>query len=119
MALALTGAAGFLAGVLLVAALGGAKAVTTTVTQRAAVGEARTVTGAGTVIIRTAVPDLVGQPLDVARQRLDRARFDVAVSGGGFFGVLDDGNWEVIGQEPAAGTFLEQGSTVHVAIQRR
>jgi hypothetical protein len=119
MALALAGATGFLAGVLLVAALGGAKGVTTTVTQRAAVAGGRTVTGAGTVIVRTAVPDVVGQGLDVARARLSRARFEVDVSGGGVFGVLDDGNWEVAAQHPAAGTFLEQGSTVDVAIQRR
>jgi hypothetical protein len=119
MALALAGATGFLAGVLLVAALGGAKGVTTTVTQRAEVAGGRTVTGAGTVIVRTAVPDVVGQPLDVARARLARARFEVDVSGGGVFGVLDDGNWEVTAQQPAAGTFVEQGSTVDVAIQRR
>jgi beta-lactam-binding protein with PASTA domain len=119
MALALAGAIGFLGGVLLVAALGGAKGVTTTVTQRAAAPSGQTVTGPGSVIVRTVVPDLVGQPLDVAKARLDRSRFDADVSGGGFFGVLDEGSWEVVRQDPAAGTFLEQGSTVHVDIQRR
>jgi hypothetical protein len=119
MALALAGATGFLAGVLLVAALGGAKGVTTTVTQNAAVPGDRTVTGAGTVIVRTAVPDVIGQPLDLAKARLARARFEVDVSGGGVFGVLDDGNWAVTAQQPAAGTFVEQGSTVAVAIRRR
>jgi hypothetical protein len=119
MALALAAATGFLAGVVLVAALGGAKGMTTTVTQGAAAPAARTVTGAGSVVVRTVVPDLVGQPLDVAKSRLDRARFEADVTGGGVFGVLDDANWEVVAQQPAAGTFLEQGSTVRVEIRRR
>ncbi|MDX6657520.1 MAG: hypothetical protein QOH62_2313 [Solirubrobacteraceae bacterium] len=113
MKTAIAGAAGFLAGVLLVIALGGA-----------ASGDTKTVTAAitsgGTVIVSTTVPQLVGQPLDVARQRLERARFDLTVDhGGGVFGVLVEGNWQVTKQVPAAGTKLEQGSTVHVDVDRR
>jgi beta-lactam-binding protein with PASTA domain len=111
--LAITAAAGFLAGVLLVLALGGG-----------ARGDAKTVTAAitngGSVIVSTTVPQLVGQPLDVARQRIERARFDLVVDqGGGIFGVLVEGNWQVTKQTPAAGTLLEQGSTVHVDVERR
>jgi PASTA domain-containing protein len=117
LSLALAAATGFLAGVVLVAALGGAKGVTRTVTERAAAPAVTTT--AGTVVVRTVVPDLVGQPLDVAEARLARARFDVDVRGGGLFGVIDEGNWEVTGQDPAPGTFLEQGSTVRVDVDRR
>jgi PASTA domain-containing protein len=119
LSLALAAAVGFLAGVVLVAALGGAKGVTRTVTERAAAPGAGVTTTAGTVIVRTVVPDLVGQPLDVAQDRLARARFDADVRGGGLFGVLDAGNWQVTAQDPPPGTFLEQGSTVHVDVERR
>jgi beta-lactam-binding protein with PASTA domain len=111
--LAIAAAAGFLAGVLLVLALGGGGS-----------GDTKTVTAAitngGSVIVSTTVPQLVGQPLDVARQRLERAGFQLAVDhGGGVLGVLVEGNWQVTKQTPAAGTKLEQGSTVHVDVDRR
>jgi beta-lactam-binding protein with PASTA domain len=107
------GAGGFLCGVLLVALLGGSKPVieARTITVPA------TVTTGGTVIVKTRVAALVGQRLDVALDRLRRARFTANVKGGGLFGILDESRWEVTGQEPAAGTALEQGSqvTLHVA----
>jgi hypothetical protein len=119
LTLALAAAGGFLLGVLLVAALGGTPTVTRTSritgTQQVPV----TLPADATVITITAVPSLVGERLDTAKQRLDEARFDVDVNGGGLFGVLDDSNWEVVAQEPAAGTPLRQGSTVHVDIERR
>lgn len=119
LTVALAGAAGFLAGVLLVAALGGTPTVTRTsritVTQKVAT----TLPAGATVITLTAVPALVGERLDTAKQRLEESRFDVDVNGGGLFGVLQDSNWEVVAQDPPAGTSLRQGSTVHVDIERR
>jgi beta-lactam-binding protein with PASTA domain len=111
---ALAAAGGFLAGVLLVLLLGiGATGDTETVTTPA-------VTTGGTVIITTTVPELVGQSLDVARHRTERAHFDLKVDeGGGVLGVLVEHNWQVTSQTPAPGTKLEQGSTVHVDIDRR
>jgi beta-lactam-binding protein with PASTA domain len=112
---ALAAAGGFLVGVLLVLALGGG---TDTKTKTETVTAA--VTNGGTVITKTTVPDLVGQPLDVARDRLERSKFDMVVDhGGGVFGVVVEHNWQVSAQTPSAGTQLEQGSTVHVDIDRR
>jgi beta-lactam-binding protein with PASTA domain len=111
--LALAAAGGFLAGVLLVLALGGGSD-TKTKTVTAAI------TNGGTVITTTTVPQLVGQPLDVARERIERAKFQLAIDdGGGVFGVVVEDNWQVTAQDPRAGTKLEQGSTVHVDIDRR
>ena len=115
MRAAIAAAAGFLAGVLLVLALGGG-----TTTKTKTVTAAATQSHGGTVVVSTDVPQLVGQPLDVARQRLERAKFDLAVDhGGGLFGVLVEHNWQVASQTPDPGTKLEQGSTVHVDIERR
>jgi beta-lactam-binding protein with PASTA domain len=111
---ALAAAAGFLAGVILVLALGAGGDDTKTRTVTASV------TNGGTVITTTTVPQLVGQPLDVARQRVERAKFKLAIDdGGGVFGVLVESNWKVSSQDPPAGTKLEQGSTVHVDIDRQ
>jgi PASTA domain len=113
MKAALAAAAGFLVGVVLVLALGsGGDTKTKTVTA--------SVTNGGTVITTTTVPQLVGQPLDVARRRIERAKFDLAIDqGGGVFGVVVESNWQVTKQDPPAGTRLEQGSTVHVDINRQ
>jgi beta-lactam-binding protein with PASTA domain len=115
MKAALAAAGGFLAGVLLVLVLGGGsdtKTKTETVTAA--------VTNGGTVIVSTTVPQLVGQPLDVARERVERSKFELVVDqGGGVFGVVVEHNWQVTSQSPDAGTKLEQGSTVHVDIDRR
>jgi hypothetical protein len=119
LTVALAGAGGFLAGVLLVAALGGTPTVTQTEATRVTVtAPAKTVPG-GTVITVTAVPPLVGERLDTAKQRLDAAQFDIDVNGGGIFGVIDESNWEVVSQDPPAGSQLQQGSTVHVDVERR
>lgn len=120
----LTGAAGFLVGVLLVAALGGAKgrsAETVTVARTTTVTATvpGPVSNGGSVIVTTAVPDVVGQPLDVARARLERSGFETDIEGGGLFGVIEDSNWQVVDQSPEPGGQLEQGSTVSVAIERR
>lgn len=115
MRAAIAGAGGFLAGVLLVAILGGAKPVIreTTVTV------SRPVTTGGNVITKTLVPDLVGQPLDIAMDRLARAGFEADVDGGGLFGVIEEDNWEVVEQSPSPGGYLEQGSSVSLRIDRR
>lgn len=117
-------ASGFLAGVLLVAILGGAKTrstetVTVARTTTATVTVPAEITNGGTVIITTTVPPLVGERLDVAAERIARAGFEIDVEGGGLLGVIDESNWEVVAQRPDPGTRLEQGSTVEVAIERR
>ncbi len=117
LTVALAGAGGFLVGVLLVAALGGTPTTTLTQTQRVTVTTPATDPNA-TVITQTAVPPLVGERLDTALERLDAARFEPDVDGGGLFGVIDEGNWVVTDQEPPAGTQLRQGSTVRLSIQR-
>jgi hypothetical protein len=107
LGLALAGAGGFLAGVLLIAILGGAQPVykerTLTVT--------RPPSG-------SAVPALVGQRLDVALDRLESAGLKGEVQGGGLFGVLDEGSWKVVDQDPSPGARLSQGDTVRLDIDR-
>jgi hypothetical protein len=115
LATALTAAGAFLAGVLLVAVLGGAKSVV----HEKTVTVPGIVTNGGTVITRTPVPALVGERLDTARERLARSRFDYDTEGGGILGVIVAENWEVTAQDPAPGEELEQGSTVHLRISRR
>jgi len=119
---ALIAACGFLAGALLALGAGALddddeRARVATRTVMVAVPATRT-TGS-TTIETTAVPDLVGQPLDTARERLERASFEADIDGGGLFGVIDDDNWEVVAQRPDAGEQLELGSSVQVVITRR
>jgi hypothetical protein len=120
-ALALGAACGFLAGVLAVVALGGTAGETRTVTRAARTVTVTnpTITTGGTVIVQTAVPALVGERLDVAKDRLDRSGFDPDVEGGGVFGIIKDSNWEVVTQDPGPGVMLEQGSSVHIRVQKR
>lgn len=51
------------------------------------------------------MPDVVGSRLDAALSDLERAgvKDDAEVLGGGTFGVIDESNWEVCEQLPAAG----------------
>lgn len=53
----------------------------------------------------TVMPDVVDQQLDVALSDIKRAGFEdeVEVLGGGTFGVIDESNWKVCDQLPAAG----------------
>jgi hypothetical protein len=120
---ALIAACGFLAGALVALGAGALedgrgqppRAATRTVT----VAVPATRTTGSTTIRTTAVPDLVGQPLDTARARLDRASFEADIEGGGVFGAIVDDNWEVVAQRPEAGEQLELGSSVQVVITRR
>lgn len=123
LALALAGAGGFLAGVLLVAILGGTPTIVETRTSRVTVTEQATATVPpvdpnGTIVTETAVPQLVGEGLGTARERLEAAQFEIDISGGGLFGPQVDDNWTVTAQDPAAGTQYQQGSTVRIQIER-
>jgi hypothetical protein len=65
------------------------------------------------------VPDLVGQPLDVARDRLERAGYTLDVAaGGGLFGPVIEDSWQIADQQPRAGAPLGRGGVVQVAIER-
>jgi serine/threonine protein kinase len=65
-----------------------------------------------------AVPSLVGQPLDVAEQRLDDLGLRASEEGGGLFGVLVPSDWNVCQTSPGAGTRVRRGSTVSLLIDR-
>lgn len=118
VSLGLSATCGFLLGILLVTTVGATDRPTRTETQRITVPGA--VTNGGTVITKTLIPPIVGEPLDVAKQRAQRARFQLTVdAGGGVFGVRRDQNWEVVAQRPSPGELIEQGSTIHVDIVRR
>jgi PASTA domain-containing protein len=107
LGLALAGAGGFLAGVLLIAILGGAQPVY----KERTLTVARPPQG-------SAVPALVGQRLDVALDRLQSAGLKGDVQGGGLFGILDEGDWKVVDQDPSPGARLGQGDTVHLDVDR-
>jgi hypothetical protein len=107
LGMALAGAGGFLAGVLLIAILGGAQPVY----------KERTLTVARPPH-GSAVPALVGPRLDVALDRLQSAGLKGDVQGGGLFGVLDESDWKVVGQDPSPGARLGQGDTVRLDIDR-
>jgi beta-lactam-binding protein with PASTA domain len=105
LGIALAAAGGFLAGVLLIAILGGAQPAY----KERTISVARTPEG-------TAVPTLVGQPLDVALDRLQSAGLKGEVHGGGVFGIVDEGNWRVVDQDPSNGARLRQGDTVRLDV---
>jgi hypothetical protein len=56
----------------------------------------------------TVMPDVIGLQLDVALSDIERAGIEdkVEVIGGGTFGVVNESNWQVCEQLPAAGTAL-------------
>ena len=56
----------------------------------------------------TVMPEVVGQQLDAALTAIEDAGFedDVDVGGGGMFGVVDESNWTVCDQTPAAGASI-------------
>jgi hypothetical protein len=107
LGIALAAAGGFLAGVLLIAILGGAQPVY----------KERTLT-VSKPLQGSAVPALVGQRLDVALDRLQSAGLKGDVQGGGLFGVLDESTWKVVDQDPSPGARLSQGDTVRLDIDR-
>jgi PASTA domain len=107
LGLAVAGAGGFLAGVLLVAILGGAQPVY----------KERTISVAAQPQ-GTAVPQLVGQRLDDALDRLETSGLKGEVDGGGLFGIIDESNWRVDEQDPSPGARLRQGDTVRLHVER-
>jgi PASTA domain-containing protein len=100
-------AGGFLAGVLLVAILGGAKPVVQ--------DHARTVAARAE---GTRVPRLVGMHVDEATTRLQAVGLQVDTSGGGIFGIFDAGGLTVVHQDPSPGSRLHRGDTVHLDAER-
>lgn len=64
------------------------------------------------------MPDVIGKRLDVALSDIERAGFsaDVEVVGGGTFGVIDESNWLVCEQVPAAG--LAVSDPPRLAVER-
>jgi hypothetical protein len=124
LVVALGAAVGFLVGVVFMFAIGGADHTATVTRTVVRPAPARHQTGAAaagnrTVIVRTPVPALVGERLDVAKQRLQRAGFLADVNGGGLFGVVVDSHWQITEQDPIGGQLLERGSTVHLDVDRR
>ena len=118
-AVALAVACGFLLGVLAVVAFDRGDHTRTVVRHATETVTVAAQTTGGTVIVTTAVPDVVGQRLDVAKDRLHRAGFDPDVDGGGLFGILKDSNWEVVTQDPGPGVTLERGSSVRIHVEKR
>jgi serine/threonine protein kinase len=64
------------------------------------------------------VPDLAGQPLDVAEQRLDDLGLNSREEGGGLFGVIVPSDWDVCETSPASGSVVKPGATVRLLIDR-
>jgi serine/threonine protein kinase len=64
------------------------------------------------------VPSLVGQPLDVAEQRLDDLGLHSTQEGGGLFGVLIPSDWDVCATSPPADSTVRSGSTVRLVVDR-
>ncbi len=123
LTVALAGAGGFLVGVLLIAVLGGPKGVTRTTTEtRTQVKtetQTRTSTVTRTVESGTDVPDVTGQLLSNARDTLEGMGFNVELANDPtFFGVQNEKNFVVVGQDPPAGTKAAAGATVSVEIDR-
>ena len=106
---ALGAGVGFLCGVLLIVVLalsGGDNAARPTTTTRTP------------TVAHFVVPDVVGLPLDVARERVEQEGYDVERDGGGLFGVVVESNWQVDAQTPAAGTQLVRRATVKLHVDR-
>jgi serine/threonine protein kinase len=64
------------------------------------------------------VPSLVGQPLDVAEQRLHDVGLRSSEVGGGLFGVIFASDWEVCQTSPPPDSTVRRGSTVQLLIDR-
>jgi serine/threonine protein kinase len=64
------------------------------------------------------VPSLVGQPLDVAEQRLDDLGLRSTEEGGGIFGVLIPSDWDVCATSPPGDSTVRRGATVQLLIDR-
>jgi hypothetical protein len=79
------------------------------------------VTGCGSdqdTVAATVMPDVMGLQLDVALSDIERAGFEdeVEVLGGGVLGIVDESNWQVCEQMPAAGENV--ATTPRLAVDR-
>jgi PASTA domain len=114
---ALAGALGFTAGIVLAVGAGaGSDTKTVTVTHTAAPPAKTAPAAPPTVITKVSVPDLANVRLDVAKNQIHAQGWHVKVKGGGFFGVIVDSNWTVVAQDPKAGTLLQRGGTITVDV---
>jgi PASTA domain len=109
LGIALAAAGGFLAGVMLIAILGGAKPVVKTRTHT------RTV---ATRPVGIAVPNLSGVHLDQATARLQAVGLRADPQGGGLFGFGDESGWVVVGQDPSPGSRVMRGDSVSLEVDR-
>jgi serine/threonine protein kinase len=64
------------------------------------------------------VPTLAGQPLDVAKRRLDDLGLHPTEEGGGLFGVIFPSDWNVCETSPGPGAEVRPGSTIRLLIDR-
>jgi beta-lactam-binding protein with PASTA domain len=104
LTLAITGAAGFLLGVVVLVLARGVvhdKTHTTTITRTR------------TVLVTPEVPDVVGQTLGQAKETLTAKGYRVTVTGGGFFREPSDDD-TVNSQDPPGGATVGGGATVTV-----
>jgi hypothetical protein len=114
---ALVGALGFTAGIVLAVGAGAGRDTKTVTVTRTATPPAKTTAGTPpTVITKVSVPDLANVRLDVAKKQIHAQSWHVKVKGGGFFGVLVDSNWTVVAQDPKPGTLLQRGGTITVDV---
>ena len=134
LTVAMGAAAGFLVGVVLVVLLSpnqdsGSRTVTapppraaepqaTPPTETAPTETTPTETTPEDPVREVAVPDVAGEQLDVARERVEAAGFAVDVSGGGTFGVVEESNWVVGDQTPPPGEALAPGDVVTLTAER-
>ena len=65
-----------------------------------------------------ALPDLTGARLDHAQSLLGRLGVASGTSGGGLFGIVDAGNWQVCATRPAGGAALAPGAKVKLFVDR-
>jgi hypothetical protein len=114
LGVALASSLGGLAGVLATLALGGgATNRVVTITVPAEPPEDTR------LVARTAVPDVIGDPLGTARRRLRGDGFLVEVVGAGLLDRLFRRPLTVTRQDPRAGAVLEVGATVYLRVRRR
>jgi hypothetical protein len=64
------------------------------------------------------VPDLEGEPLDLAEQDLSGLGLRSQTVGGGVLGILIDANWEVCETDPGGGEMVRPGATVKLLVDR-
>jgi hypothetical protein len=64
------------------------------------------------------IPDLTGQPLDVAEQRLQDLGLSSEAVSDSLFGVLLNSDWDVCSTQPPAGRAVRRNSTVRLLVDR-